>query len=185
MDNKNLKHILVSNQKGQALFEMIIFIPFLIFLYTIYSTTGNSISSSINQQKAVRGYFYSLIKGNSYLNTFDDLERFRDKSIKMVGFSAIGWREKSKNNGDLSFAPCFKFSTMLKNGSEEDCDDKTREADSDGSPSTRIIRIFTYYGVCGPVYSETSDPNAPAFYMIHPANQSDIAKCSLSNSPGI
>ena len=182
--NNNLKNI-VSNQRGQALFEMIIFIPFLIFLYTIYSTTGNSISSSINQQKAVRGYFYSLNKGNSYLNTYADLERFRDKSIQMVGFSAIGWREKSKGGGDVSFAPCFKFSTMLKNGATEDCDDSSRESDSDGNSTTRIIRIFTYYGVCGPVYSATSDINAPAFYMIHPSNQSDVNKCILGNASGL
>ena len=175
----------MQNQKGQALFEMIIFIPFLIFLYTIYSTTGNSISSSINQQKAVRGYFYSLNKGNSYLNTLDDLDRFRTKSIRMVGFSAIGWREKSKNSGDQSFAPCFKFSSMLKNGSTEECDDGTRETDADGGPSTRIIRIFTYYGVCGPVYSEISDPNAAAFYLIHPSLQSSINNCSLGSSSGI
>lgn len=164
---------------------MIIFIPFLIFLYTIYSTSGNSISASINQQKAVRGYFYSLTKGNSYLNTLDDLEKFRNRSIKMVGFSGIGWREKSKNSGDQSFGPCFKFSSMLKNGSTEECDDSTRETDDDGVPSSRIIRIFTYYGVCGPVYSETSDPNAPAFFLIHPSLQSSINNCALGSSSGI
>jgi hypothetical protein len=47
------------NQEGQAVFELLIFLPFLLFLYTIYYTAGNAINGSINQQKAVRGYFYS------------------------------------------------------------------------------------------------------------------------------
>ncbi len=81
---------ILKNQKGQAIFELIIFLPFLIFLYTIYSTTGNAINGSINQQKAVRGYFYGLLRGNSYINTTTDLDEFSEKAISVVGFSALG-----------------------------------------------------------------------------------------------
>ena len=173
----------LKNQKGQALFELIIFIPFLIFLYTIYSTTGNSISASINQQKSVRGYFYSLMKGNSYLNTLPDLEQFSDNSIKMVGFSAIGWREKSDRGGKSAYAPCFRFSSLLKNNSTEECDGDDREKDSQDHSISRFVRVFTFYGVCGPVYSEITDASGQAFYNINPAAQSDPNKCSLGNSP--
>jgi hypothetical protein len=168
---------LLKNQKGQAVFELIIFLPFLVFMYSIYYTVGNSISGSINQQKAVRGYFYSTTKGNSYLNTRQDLTSFSGKTIKTVGFSALGWREKSTDRSN-AFGPCFKFSSLLKNNSTEECDDGTREEEG----SSRYIRVFTYYGVCGPVYTESSDANG-LFYDINPSNQNIPGFCFLSAGP--
>lgn len=167
----------LSNQKGQALFELIIFLPFLIFLYSIYYTVGSSISASINQQKAVRGYFYSLVKGNSYVNNMTELEELSGYNIKMIGFSSVGWREKS-NNGKQAYAPCFTFSSILKNSEAEDCFSSDREEGS----KTRNIRVFTFYGVCGPVYAETDEPNGK-FYEIIPGLQSHPFSCALSNDP--
>ncbi|MBC7428648.1 MAG: hypothetical protein H7336_08565 [Bacteriovorax sp.] len=172
------KNSLIHNQKGQAVFELIIFLPFLVFLYSIYYTTGNSISGSINQQKAVRGYFYSTTKGNSYLNTKLDLASFSDNNIQTVGFSALGWREKSTDEKN-AYAPCFKFSSLLKNSSTEGCDDSTRDDES----SSRYIRVFTYYGVCGPVYTQDDEFGAGKFYEINPSFQSIIELCSLSLGP--
>ena len=171
--NKSLK-----NENGQALFELIIFIPFLIFLYTIYSTTGDSISASINQQKAVRGYFYSLIMGNSYLNNPLEIAEFTKFSVKSIGFSALGWREKGNAEGSNAFAPCFKFSSLIKNNSTEECDSKDRDEEG----VSRYIRVFTYYGVCGPVYSEI-ELGGTKFNWINPSNQSNPDKCSLGKSP--
>lgn len=178
MLGKNNKKTLLKNQKGQAVFELVIFLPFLIFLYSIYYTTGNSISSSINQQKAVRGYFYSLTKGNSYLNSKEDLREYSSAGIKAVGFSSLGWREKTTDGGKNAFAPCFKFTSLLKNESTEECDSPERDEES----SSRFIRVFTYYGICGPVYSESSDAGG-VFYEILPANQNNPLYCSLSTSP--
>jgi hypothetical protein len=165
----------LKNQKGQAIFELLIFLPFLIFLYSIYYTAGNSISASINQQKAVRGYFYSLTKGNSYLNTYPDLKSFAESTLVSVGFSAIGWREREVNTKG-STAPCFKFSSLLKNESTEECDSADRPEEN----SSRFIRIFTFYGVCGPVYKKTTDPFGEFFEI--PANAQSIhSQCSLSS----
>ncbi len=176
-DNK-IKKPLLKSQSGQALFELIIFIPFLIFLYTIYSTVGDSISASINQQKAVRGYFYSLIMGNSYLNNPLELAELSNTSIKSVGFSALGWREKGNQATTQSYAPCFKFSSLIKNNSTEDCDSKDRDEEG----VSRFIRVFTFYGVCGPVYSEI-ELGGRKFNWINPSNQSNLNKCSLGVSP--
>ena len=182
VDKKMLSPL--KNQKGQAIFELIIFIPFLVFLYTIYSTAGNSISASINQQKAVRGYFYSLVRGNSYVNTLADLEEFASNNILMVGFSTVGWREKSDKTGKQAFGPCFKFTSLLKGGSSnEDCDAPERETDSRGNGITHFIRVFTFYGVCGPVYSQIADPNGIPFFHINPSAQTDPFKCALGSSP--
>jgi hypothetical protein len=164
----------LSNQKGQAIFELLLFIPFLIFLYSIYYTVGNSISASINQQKAVRGYFYALTKGNSYLNTYQDLKAFvGENGVKIVGFSAIGWREKDKNK--QSFAPCFKFSSLLKSSSSEECDSPERPEEL----SSRFIRIFTFYGVCGPVYQATSDSFGQTSFLMPVTLQSQWNLCAL------
>lgn len=179
--NKEKNKSVLSNEKGQAVFELIIFLPFLVFLYTVYSTAGNSINGSINQQKAVRGYFYSLLKGNSYVNSMADLEEFSQKSISTVGFSALGWREKSASGQRDSFAPCFKFSSILKNDSNEECDSDSREGD-DGEKLSRYVRVFTFYGICGPVYTKTTDPGAGNFYETYPAMQNAPNSCILSNS---
>jgi hypothetical protein len=168
VDRKFLK-----NQKGQALFEMILFLPFLMFLYTIYYTAGNSLSGSINQQKAVRGYFYNLVKGNSYVVAKSDLEELRNSGVGKVGFKSIGWNDHLI--GQKSFAPCFKFSSLLKNSSTEECDGSER----DGEGTSRFIRLFTFYGVCGPYY--TQDPSDISYYDIDPRAQASAGSCTLGN----
>ncbi len=161
------------NQKGQAVFEMILFLPFLMFLYTIYYTTGNSINGSINQQKAVRGYFYTLVKGNSYVIPFVELKHFRSLGISKVGFFSLGWDDHLTN--DKPFAPCFRFSSILKNKTTEECNSGEREAPD----SSRFIRVFTYYGVCGPYYTPSSVDRDS--YSIDQPNQALTASCTLGN----
>jgi hypothetical protein len=138
---------IINNEKGQALFEMILFLPFLIFLYTIFYTVGNSISGSINQQKAVRGYFYQLVKGNSYIVAVPDLEKNGLNGLHTVGFFALGWQDKMP--GEVPQSNCFHFSSMLKNGSDEKCESPIR----DPVETSRFVRIFTMYGVCGPIFT--------------------------------
>lgn len=165
------------NQKGQALFEMILFLPFLLFLYTIYYTSGNAMSGSINQQKAVRGYFYGSLKGNSYVNSLSDLNQFAGSGLKKIGFNAIGWNEKF--DGRNSFAPCFKFSSLLKNGMTEECEGDDRDEES----SSRFIRLFTFYGVCGPSYIVSTEPvDGKAYFDIPPNAQTQIGSCTLGNN---
>ncbi|MDO9182974.1 MAG: hypothetical protein Q7U04_11230 [Bacteriovorax sp.] len=163
------------NQNGQALFEMILFLPFLMFLYTIYYTAGNSISGSINQQKAVRGYYYALEKGNSYIVPYTDLKSFRDKGTNKVGFNSVGWNQHlaSGSKGEQSFAPCFKFSSFLKNNSTETCDGSDREAED----MSRFVRLFTFYGVCGPYYTQNNF--FPDYFEIDPSAQAYTVSCTL------
>lgn len=172
MNSKTMMWKTLKNKKGQALFEMVLFLPFLIILYSMFYTIGNSINGSINQQKAVRGYFYSLLKGNSYVNTYADLVHFQGIAFNKIGFASVGWRERSENQGQRVFAPCFHFVNLLNAGDVEDC--AKRERDSD---STKIIRVYTYYGVCGPVY--TTKENAPVFGIL-PENQSAISGCMMT-----
>ena len=173
MAAKTNKNKLFSNQEGQAIFELILFLPLLMFLYTIFYTTGNSINGSINQQKATRGYFYSLVKQNSYVSRVIDLNTLKDNGIKTIGFQAIGWRDHDQGN-TKSFAPCFKFSSLLKNGATEECDSNERDEER----SSRFVRVFTFYGVCGPTF--TKDQNSENF-IIKAEDQAHFKSCILSN----
>ncbi len=171
----------VNKQGGQSLFEFIVFLPFLVFLYTIFYTAGNAISGSINQQKATRAYFYYLLKGNSYLHVPSDLLKLKSENINRIGFFAIGWREK-ESSGKQSFAPCFQFSSLLKNNSTEECDAPNFEEER----STRLIRIYTTYGVCGPMYlpaermGNIKDAGIAKFYIPQEA-QSGNKVCELAD----
>ena len=49
---------MAAKQQGQALVEFIIFLPFMLMMYTVVITLGDAINGSINQQKATRAYFY-------------------------------------------------------------------------------------------------------------------------------
>lgn len=168
---------LIRNEKGQAIFELILFLPFLVFMVSIFYTIGNSISGSINQQKAVRNYFYFLVKNNSYINTAKEVELYAtDNGMKSVGFAAVGWREKSISDR-VSIAPCFTFSSMLKNSdSNEECDGPERGQGSTG-PTSHFIRLFTFYGVCGPTYFLPAEGGSKMF--LDPTRQLDRNLCAL------
>jgi hypothetical protein len=157
------------NQSGQAIFEFIIFIPFLVFLYMMFYTIGSSISGSINQQKAVRGYFYSLVKNNSYILSKKELDELRSQAIKKAGFFSIGWAERIETRSQ--YANCFQFSSMIKGSNEEECDDSKRETEG----SSMFIRMFTAYGVCGGIFIDQN-----GVFNYNPMIQSDAFGCSLS-----
>jgi len=137
-------------EEGQALFEMVIFLPFLIYLFSVMVNVTNSINASINQQKAVRGYMFSVIKGNSMAPTMEDLSDTYDRgSIELGSALSIGWQEK--RDGDSPLGPCFKFASFLGSATDETCDDPSS---AEGSKSM-FIRVFTFYGLCGATYRRT------------------------------
>ena len=168
------KKMIKNNQKGQALFEMILFLPFLLFLYTIFYTIGNSISGSINQQKAVRGYFYQLVKNNPNIVSLADLKEFKRNGLLNVGFFSIGWREHSDPSGKSSYGNCFKFASLLRNGTQEQCDDSIR----DEANKSYYVRVFTVYGVCGPIYSEPRFAQAHKDFVLDQTGQ--MQECAIN-----
>ena len=129
-------------------------------------------SGTINQQKAVRGYYYHLVKGNSYLVPQDDLNTYKDAGVKHIGFFAVGWTE---TNAETNMTGnCFSFTSMLKNGSTEDCESATCEPPGEGSS---FVRTFTMYGVCGPVYDVLEPAIMDKKFEIRQDTQ--IAECAL------
>lgn len=140
----------MKNNKGQAIFEFLVFVPLLIALYGIIVNITGAINSSINQQKATRGYFYNIIKGSSMFPAAIDLNGLI--GITNVNFFMIGYRKKSSNNGSDSYSPCYKMQALLDDGETEDCDNpKTSGIES------QFIRVYTGYGVCGPTFTKVGN----------------------------
>lgn len=165
VDKKNI----LENEEGQAIFELILFMPFLVYFVTLLFTAGNSINGSINQQKSTRGYFYHIIKGNSLLPVRGDLERFRDGGITSVSVASLGWADKRTD--ELNYAACYKFSTLYST-SEELCDERAPE------PNTTIfVRPFTFYGVCSGTYIMKPDGE----YLLEQGVAAQVT-CTLSGS---
>lgn len=133
----------VKNEKGQSLLEFIIFLPLFISLIVVSYRISMSIMGSINQQKIVRGYYYSLIRNNSFVPTYGDL-RGVNYSVSRTGMSFIGWRERKV--GETPVAPCYSIGGFL--GIErEECQDPW------ASTGTSQIRVQTAFGVCGATFS--------------------------------
>lgn len=141
----------IEGQEGQALFELIIFLPLLLLILTLMVTISNSINASINQQKVTRGYFYYGLRGNSLGQNRTDLNEYQDDfSMTNVGMSVVGWRrsDAGSSNNDI-YAPCFRFNSLFTSDTtDQDCD-----APSVSSGVTPIVRIYTAYGICSETYT--------------------------------
>ena len=162
-----MKHCL--NNKGQAVFEFLIFMPFLVILYSIIYNVGNSINASINQQKATRSYYYGITKGNSFIFSSSEIKEYKDGGMRVMGLSSVAWRQRSEgSDGGISFAPCYTFNGLIKSGVNDDCDKR------DPGDASRHIRVFTAYGVCGPSFIN----NGSSVY-IDPVTMSDPFSCKL------
>jgi hypothetical protein len=144
MDVKLLKLILKS-QKGQSIIEFIIFLPFLLMLYTISLSITNAINGSLNQQKVTRAYFYYTLQNNS---TFP--RPYRDEGAQpyntwtQFGMQIMGWTEKLINQ--VPVMTCYKFKLPLGNKAGDECENGYNEK------TTQFIRIGTVYGACGATY---------------------------------
>jgi hypothetical protein len=137
----------IKKQNGQALFEFIFFMPFMLLLVTLFLTFGGAINGSINQQKATRGYFYALAMNNSTTPTLDILDSL--KGLDSIGSSVIGWTREEVNAGKPNpVAPCYKLSTFMTSGPGDKCDDPRDPA----TRATNFVRVYTAYGVCGAGY---------------------------------
>lgn len=136
-------------QKGQALIELIIFLPIMITVYSVVSGFANSINGAINQQKITRSYFYNRLQNNSH---FPGPNLVGDTKQNWTVFSVfyIGWKE-SFMGGALPVMPCYKVSIPFKNSPQDKCDEGYAQK------NTLWIRVGTVYGVCGTTYLNTGD----------------------------
>lgn len=135
----------INDQSGQALIELIIFLPMMFILYGLVSGFAQSINGSINQQKVTRAYFYYRIQNNSYIPKPD--EGSSHTSWNNFGMFFIGWKDYFTGS-DIPVMPCYSVTVPLKgsNGSEK-CDEKYT------TTTSKWIRVGTVYGICGATYA--------------------------------
>ena len=101
----------VKNQRGQSIFEFIVFIPFLLLLLQGFMKIGGAINGSINQQKHLRGYYFYKLKNSSYFPILNDLKSL--SNMTQVGYSAFGWSEELVD-GQQPKAPCYLLNSFFR-----------------------------------------------------------------------
>jgi hypothetical protein len=145
-----------KNQKGQALIELIIFLPIMFMLYSLISGFANSINGSINQQKVTRAYFYFRAQNNSTIPKPDADKTFN--SWAKFGMFFIGWKEYF-SGGQRPMLPCYKVSIPMKATATDKCEEKYT------SQTSQYIRVGTVYGICGTTFENVNgvvySPNYP------------------------
>ena len=132
----------ILNEKGQALMEFVLFLPFLLMMYSVTMSIANSINASINQQKVTRSYFYYRLQNNSSAPV-----AYRGEApapFNRFGQHVNLWGEREI--GDVPLAACFKLNIPLGNREEDSCEDSYE------SSTTQYIRVGTVYGICGATY---------------------------------
>lgn len=144
MAANNLLRKRINEEEGQAVFELLVFLPIFLFLFVVVYNIGNSINLSINQQKATRRYFYYSQRGNSFLPRMIILQQLKEH-VTYTGVAMMGYRDYLK--GETPVAHCFKFPSFLTGETDETC-----EAPNEGERQSSFIRIMTAYGVCGETY---------------------------------
>jgi hypothetical protein len=160
-----------SSNSGQAIFELIAFMPFFIVLLSVLLTIGSSINGSINQGKAARGYFFFLAKGNSYLPNPVDLEAM--SGVGRTGSYFIGWQDYK--DGEAPIATCYKLNALISGNKGEKC-----ETPISGSDITRYVRLYTVFGICTATFErrEGSGPFAQSINLANAINAGTSNSCT-------
>ena len=133
-----------SNQKGQALIELIVFLPLMFSLYSMISGFAGAINGSINQQKATRAYFYYRVQNNPFVpkpdagNTHAGWSKF--------GMFFVGWMNEMQSDNPV--APCYRVSIPMLSNASEQCDQPYSQE------TTQYIRVGTAYGICGATFAK-------------------------------
>jgi hypothetical protein len=135
------------NQKGQALIELIIFLPLMFMFYSMISGFANAINGSINQQKITRSYFYYRLQNNSTIPKPDPDGVYKNWST--FGMFFIGWKDYFESEKPV--APCYQLTTPLGASSADNCKERY------SSPQSLFIRVQTVYGVCGGTYQKVGN----------------------------
>jgi hypothetical protein len=141
--------MLKLKEKGQALIEFVIFLPFMLMMFTVVLVLGNAINGSINQQKAARGYFYYRLQNNSSITRPN-----RVITGTMVGHYFIGWADYLESQAPV--APCYKLKMPFAATANDKCDEAY------AIPTSQHIRVGTVYGACGATVVNTDTIPTPA-----------------------
>ncbi len=166
------KRLTFQNEDGQSIIEFLLFLPFIIMMYSVVMSLGSAINASINQQKAARGYFYYRLANNShYPRPSRSSTTEVSDSWTMFGTQIMGWAEKLTTGASQQpVAPCFKFALPFEEAEDDACEN------SYTGNTSQFIRVKTVYGSCGATYMKKD-----GFNVSYPRAQSygNIQHCVI------
>lgn len=139
---KNLK-----TDKGQSLIEFVLFLPFMLMIYSVIINVSGAINASLNQQKVTRAYFYYTLQNNSMFPGPSREGGDPTQGWSTFGMRILGWSTELIDSKPV--APCFKFNIALGESDGDACKDPY------SGKSTQYIRVGTVYGACGATYQRT------------------------------
>lgn len=140
-----------ADNKGQALIEFIIFLPFMLMMYTVVASLGDAIYGSINQQKVTRAYFYFRLQNNSQISKPQRSGGgLTNESWVQFGHYFIGWSDYLQ--GEAPYAPCYKLNLPFAAAAGDTCDQTYSNV------TTQFIRVATVYGICGATMARGANP---------------------------
>ncbi len=150
-----------KNEKGQAIFELIIFLPIFLFLIKSLFDYGDAINLSINQLKVVRGYYFYSVSHDTMLPSAKFLEDFKNNGVNHVSLDAFSWSlDTIAESGGSPVGACVKVYGFLGNEIEEEC----REANP-VDRKTQFIRIYSSFGVCSGTWSKAEAASANPYVL--------------------
>lgn len=142
-----------SDQSGQALIELIIFLPLMFGIYGMIRGFANAINGSINQQKVTRSYYYFRIQNNSMVPR-PLMEHAQ--SWSKFGMSFVGWADHL--DGVSPIATCYQITIPMTPSATDRCQT------SYSTETTSHIRVGTAYGICGATFAV--DGESRHFYQV-------------------
>jgi hypothetical protein len=131
----------ILSQNGQGLVEFLMFLPFMLMMYSVILTISNAMNASINQQKVTRSYFYYRVQNNSMLPMPTRKAEEPSDGWRYFGMQIMGWAERFE--GVSPVAPCFKLRLPLGTSEGDTCESSYSDA------TTKFIRVSSVYGICG------------------------------------
>ena len=152
--------VVKKNQKGQALIELIVFLPLMFSLYSMISGFAGAINGSINQQKATRAYFYYRVQNNPYVPKPDAGDTHLN--WQEFGMFWVGWMDEMQADNPIS--PCYRVSIPMADNTPEQCSQPYTK------DTTQYIRVGTAYGICGATYSRATGGSGHGVYILPHAN---------------
>ena len=169
-----VKNKKLLSEKGQALVEFMLFLPFMLIMYTLVLSVSSSINGAINQQKVTRGFFYYRAMNNSVMPKPRRGENFYQK-FRIFGMQVSGW--KIKTIGDSPVLACYKFRVPMSAGVEDqNCDERYPAG------FTQFVRVGTVYGICAETHlTDDSNNIRKSIHSGSPLSVIDGKACSLSN----
>lgn len=142
-------------QRGQALFELIVFLPVFLYMIKIVFDYGDALNNSINQIKVVRSYYHFTNANDSNLPNLKFSQDFVGKGIQSyIGSDAYSWSNEKTSSGVAAMGSCVKVFSFLGSGITGD----SCEAPQVEEAKTQFIRMYSAYGVCTGTWAVAQNP---------------------------